>query len=72
MTKEELLEKLRSGSQTWKHSGPVDLSKLPTLEKQRDLILSLKETLESILESDLERLEQEREKLDRLRRGGGK
>jgi len=72
MTREELLEKLRSGSIDWKRSGPTNLGDLPALAKQRELILYLRKELETMLESDLELLEREREKLDRIRRGGGK
>lgn len=72
MTREELLEKLKSGSVDWKHSGPANLANIPSLAKQREIILALKKELETVLEADLERLDQERERLDRIRRGGGK
>lgn len=72
MTKEELIEKLRKGQHTWGTLREVDLAQLPALKEQRELIGKLGKVLEGVLEADLQKLEDEREKLDRLRRGGGK
>lgn len=72
MTKDELISALRSGKPSWGTASRVDLAKLPALEKQRELLQQLGKVLEGVLENDLQQLDVEREKLDRLRRGGGR
>lgn len=72
MTRDELIEKLRNGNHSWGTLREVDLAQLPALKEQRELIEKLGKVLEGVLEADLQKLEDEREKLDRLRRGGGK
>lgn len=73
MTKEEkLLQVLQTRNRSWGSVGPVDLTKLPSLERQRELLKELGKVLEGVMENDLQQLDAEREKLDRLRRGGGR
>ncbi len=72
MTKEELIQELRTGNRSWSTTGPVDLAKLSSLKRQKELLKELGKVLEGVLENDLQQLDTEREKLDRLRRGGGR
>lgn len=76
-TPEDILKKLRDAgldpeNPQWVKGKSVDLATLPTIERQRDILRTLEGLLSQQLASDLGKLEEARENLARLRRGGGR
>lgn len=72
----ELLKKLEAlgvkpGEAQWVTTQPVNASELPTVQRQRELLVKLKEVLQLELEENLTKLEAAREQHERMKRGGG-
>lgn len=73
----EVLAKLKAlgvepgGDPTWLETKPLDAAKLPSVQKQRDLLAQLRDTLKAQLNDDLSKLEQAHIDLERVKNGGG-
>jgi hypothetical protein len=60
-----------SVSSQWIETPSVDLGSLPTMQRQRELLLKLREHLRTELEENVSKLGQAHEQLERLKNGGG-
>jgi hypothetical protein len=74
---DDILQKLREAgldpeNPQWVQKKDVDLSRLPSLARQREILQNLEKILSQQLNTDLDQLEQARENLAKLRRGGGR
>jgi hypothetical protein len=73
----EVLAKLKAlgiepgGAPTWLETQPLDAAKLPSVQRQRDLLVQLRDTLKAQLDEDLTKLEQAHIDLERVKNGGG-
>lgn len=73
----ELLAKLKAlgiepgGSPTWLETKPLDAAELPSVQRQRELLVQLRDTLKAQLDEDLAKLEQAHIDLERVKNGGG-
>ena len=73
----EVLAKLKAlgiepgGTPTWVETKPLDAAKLPSVQRQRDLIAQLRDVLKAQLDDDVLKLEQAHIDLERVRNGGG-
>lgn len=72
----ELLKKLEAlgvkpGEAQWVETPPVDVSELPTMQKQRELLLKLRELLQTELDENRSRLDFALEQRERIKNGGG-
>jgi hypothetical protein len=73
----EVLAKLKAlgiepgGAPTWLETKPLDAAKLPSVQKQRELLAQLRDALKAQLDEDIAKLEQAHIDLERVRNGGG-
>lgn len=72
----ELIKKLEAlglkpGEARWVDTQPVDANELPTVQKQRELLVKLKEVLQNELEHSQKQLDAAHEHLERVKNGGG-
>ena len=73
----EVLAKLKAlgiepdSAPTWLETQPLDAAKLPSVQRQRDLLVQLRDTLKAQLDEDLTKLEQAHIDLERVKNGGG-
>lgn len=72
----ELLKKLEAlglkpGEAKWVETHPFDVNELPSVQKQRELLVKLKEVLQAELNENLVKLDAAREQQERLKNGGG-
>ena len=72
----ELIKKLEAlgikpGETRWVETAPVEVGELPTVQKQRELLVRLKEVLQAELSENLAKLDAVREQRERLKNGGG-
>jgi hypothetical protein len=58
-------------SPSWTHGGNRDLSGLPVLQKQRELLVSIRKVLQAQLEKDQRDLEHNLDEREKIVRGGG-
>lgn len=73
----EVLAKLKAlgiepgGDPTWLETKPLDAAKLPSVQRQRELLAQLRDALKAQLNDDLSKLEQAHTDLERVKNGGG-
>lgn len=72
----ELLKKLEAlgvtpGEARWVETDPLNLNDLPTMQRQRELLVQLRDILKSQLSEDLSKLDAAHEQLERIKNGGG-
>lgn len=73
----EVLAKLKAlgiepgGDPTWMETRPLDAAKLPTMQRQREILAQLRDALKAQLNEDLSKLEQAHIDLERIKNGGG-
>lgn len=73
----EVLAKLKAlgiepgGVPTWLETKPLDAAKLPSVQRQRELLAQLRDTLKAQLNEDIAKLEQAHIDLERVKNGGG-
>ena len=72
----ELLKKLEAlglkpGEARWMETQPFDVNDLPTVQKQRELLVKPREVLQVELSENLAKLDAAREQQERLKNGGG-
>ena len=76
MIDDELLKKLEAlglkpGETQWVETQPVEVSELPAMQKQRELLLKLRELLSVELSENQARLDSALEQRERIKNGGG-
>lgn len=72
----ELLKKLEAmglnpGEARWVETDPLNLNDLPTMQRQRELLVQLRDILKAQLADDLSKLDAAHEQLERTKNGGG-
>jgi len=73
----EILAKLKAlgiepgGTPTWLETKPLDAAKLPSVQRQRELLAQLRDALKAQLSDDMSKLEQAHIDLERVKNGGG-
>ena len=74
---EELVEKLKAlgidvnGEATWVETRPIDASSLPSVQKQREMMVQLRDVLKTQLADDTAKLERAVLDLEKIKHGGG-
>jgi hypothetical protein len=76
MTYEELVEAMRSlglgqGPRVVKPKRNMKATEIPSIRKQMELVVELEKLMQAQIEKDTETLETLREKVNRLKHGGG-
>ena len=73
----EILAKLKAlgiepgDAPTWVTTSPLDAAKLPSVQRQRDLLAQVRDALKAQLNEDIAKLEQAHIDLERVKNGGG-
>lgn len=73
----EVLAKLKAlgiepgGEPGWVDAPPLDASHLPSVQRQRELLVQLRDALKAQVADDVAKLEQAHIDLERLKNGGG-
>lgn len=62
---------LKTGDAQWVETQPVDINELPTVQKNRELLMKLRELLQAELAENQSRLEAALEQRERMKNGGG-
>jgi hypothetical protein len=55
----------------WVETQPVDINELPTIQKNRELLMKLRELLQTELAESRSKLEAALEQRERMKNGGG-